>query len=402
MKSCLLALFITSLFASCASADDGSVLKVAVLTDMSGIYSDNSGRGSVRAAQMAIDDVGGRVGGRNIVLVFADHQNKPDVALEIARRWFDEENVDIIVDIPTSSIALAVQRLAQERNKIIIISGSASSQITNESCTPYGYHWNYDTYQVSKVVTEEVARRGARTWFFITVDYSFGHALERDATEMIQRQGGRVVGVVRHPLGTTDYSSFLLAAVGSGADVIAFANAGVDFRLSIKQAAEFGIEKKFSWVVSLGATMLDFWSLGDTAPENVITTEGFYWNHDDRTRAFSERFKRGWATQPTSIHASVYSSLLHYFRAVDRSNTTDAQLVDRAMRELPVEDAFARRGFIREDGRMVHDVLLLRSVRPAKTRESWDVYDVVGEISGVDGVRPASISACSLLRQKPQ
>jgi branched-chain amino acid transport system substrate-binding protein len=375
------------------------VIRIGVLNDMSSIYADNTGRGSVIAAEMAVKDFGGKAAGKPVELVSADHQNKPDIGANIARQWFDTDKVDAIVDVPTSSVALAVQEIAKQKNRVLMISGGGTSDLTGPACSPTGIHWTYDTYALSHVAGQAVVKRGDDTWFFITADYAFGHALERDASEEVKRDGGKVLGTVRHPLASTDFSSFLLQAQSSGAKVIALANAGGDTVTSIKQAVEFGIPAGGQKMLALLINIDDVHSLGLNTAQNMLLTTAFYWDMNDETRAFAKRFFEQDKLMPTMFQAGVYSAITHYLKAIDAARTDEAKAVVAKMREMPVNDFFAKNGRIREDGRMVHDMYLMQAKKPAESKGEWDLYKLLATVPGDQAFRPITDGGCPLIKK---
>jgi len=375
------------------------VVKIGVLTDLSGLYSDLSGSGSVLAAQMAIDDFKAQAKPNfKIEMISADHQNKGDIAANISREWFDTKNVDVIVDLVTTSTALAVMKVAKEKNKITLVSGAASTRITNEDCTDTNVHWAYDTYALATGTGRAVVKQGGNTWFFITADYAFGQSLEADTAKVVIASGGKVLGSVRHPFPGTDFSSFLLKAQASGAKVIGLANAGTDTTNSIKQAVEFGITPKQT-LAGLLLFITDIHSLGLKTAQNMYLTTGFYWNYNDETRAWSKRFFEKHGSMPTMVHAGVYSSVMHYLNAVKAAGTDDTSTVMKKMKETPVNDFFAHNGRIREDGRMVHDMYLVQVKTPAESTKPWDYYNVRQVIPGDQAYQPLSESRCPLVKK---
>ncbi|WP_316149601.1 ABC transporter substrate-binding protein [Cupriavidus sp. BIC8F] len=385
-------------FAQQSPISDGEV-RIGVLTDLSGIYSDLSGSGSVLAAKMAIEDFkAAHKPAFAIQLVSADHQNKPDVASNTARTWFDERKVDMIADVPASSTGLAVVKLAQQKGRMVIISGAASTRITNEDCTPTALHWTYDTYSLATGTAKAVLQRGGDTWYFITADYAGGRALEKDASDVIVANGGKIVGHTLHPFPGTDFSSYLLAAQASKAKVIALANAGNDTTNAIKQAVEFGITKK----QALAATLMfitDVHSLGLEKAQGMYLTEGFYWDLDDQTRAWSKRFYATQKRMPTMVQAGVYSAVLHYLKSVAGAATDEPQAVLKTMRATPVSDMFARNGKLRSDGRMVHDMYLMQVKKPSESKYPWDYYHVRQVIPGDQAFLPLEKSKCPSLQR---
>ncbi len=382
-----------------ASADpkfsDG-VVKLGVLTDMSGPYQDNNGPGSVLAAKMAVEDFGGKVLGVPVEVTYADNQNKPDVAMSIARQWIDIDKVDALVDIAASNIALAVGHLAQQRNRVILNSGSSTTRITNEECNTVTAHWTYDIYALSKGTAAEITKAGGNSWYFITADYIFGHSLQSEATKFIEANGGKVVGSVRHPFPGGDFASFIIQAQGSGAKVVAMANSGNDLINSLKQAAEFGLTQKQK-VTGLLVYINDIHAVGLEAAQGMLITEAFYWNMNPDTRAWSLRFFKERQRMPTMVQAGIYSAVMHYLKAVQAAGTDEAQAVMAKMRELPVNDFFAKNGRLRKDGRMVHDMYLFQVKSPKESKEPWDYYKLVATIPAEEAFQPLSQSRCPLI-----
>jgi branched-chain amino acid transport system substrate-binding protein len=386
---------LTATGAAAQVSDD--LVKIGVLADMNGLYSDLSGVGSVAAAQMAAADFGGTVLGRRIEVVSADHQNRPDVGANITRRWIDREQVDVIVDVPVSSIAFAVQEITRERNRAFLISSSGSSDLTGRTCSPVSVHWTYDTYALAHATGGELLKRGADSWFFITADYAFGHALERDAMAVVRAAGGRVLGGVRHPQDTSDFSSYLLQARASGARVIALANAGGDTINAIKQANEFGIVKT-QQVVGLLTYISDVHSLGLQHAQGLLLASAFYWDMDNETRAWTRRFVARVNKVPTMANAGVYGAVLHYLKAVQAAGTDDATRVVRAMKELPIDDVFTKGGSIREDGRVMRNIYLFQVKTPAEARYRFDYYKLLATVPAERAFRPLAEGACPLVR----
>ena len=379
-----------------AQISDG-VVKLGVLSDMSSLYSDATGKGSLVAAQMAVKDFGGKVLGKPIEVVSADHQNKPDIGANIARQWYDQEQVDTIVDVPTSSVALAIQQISKDKDRVFLMSGPGSSDLTGPACSPTGVHWTYDTYALSHVAGKAMVERGENTWFFITADYAFGHALERDATDVVKASGGKVLGSVRHPLNTQDFSSFLLQAQASGAKVVALANAGGDTQNAIKQAAEFGLQKSGQKLLALLIQVTDIHSLGLQTAQGMILTEGFYWDHDEAARKFAQRFLEQMHFMPTMIQAGVYSEVTHYLKAIQAAGTDEAKAVVAKMRALPIDDFFAHNAKLRQDGRMVHDMYLMQVKTPAESKGAWDLYKILATVPGEQAYRPVDQGGCPLI-----
>lgn len=399
----LIAAAVLSLSASAGMAQQGKisdgVVKIGVLTDLSGTYSDLSGKGSVLAAQMAVEDfVAKSKPSFKVEVISADHQNKGDIAANKAREWWDTQQVDVIADLVTTSTALAVMEVGQQKNKITLVSGAASLPITNEKCTPVNVHWTYDTYALAHGTGQAVVKQGGKTWFFLTADYAFGQNLEKDTTEVVVANGGKVLGSVRHPFPGSDFSSFLLKAQSSGAQVIGLANAGNDTINSVKQAAEFGITPKQT-LAGLLMFISDIHSLGLKATQGMYLTEGFYWDFNDETRAWSKRFFDKQKRMPTMVQAGVYSAVLHYLKAVQAAGTDDTAAVMAKMKATPVNDFFAKNGKIRDDGRMVHDMYLLQVKKPEESKQPWDYYHVRQVIPGDQAFLPLSQSKCPLVKK---
>jgi branched-chain amino acid transport system substrate-binding protein len=377
------------------------VVKIGVLNDQSGLYADLAGQGSVIAARMAAEDFGGTVLGKKIEIVFADHQNKPDIAVNIVNQWIDTEQVDIVVDVPTSSVALAVQEITKNKNRIHLNSTAASSDLTGTKCSPTGIHYTYDTYALANGTGAALVKEGGDSWYFITADYAFGHALEKDTGEAVKTAGGKVVGAVRTPFpGTTDFSSFLLQAQGSGAKVVGFANAGGDTINSIKQAGEFGLVAGGQKLAGLLVFLSDVHSLGLKTAQGLIVTTGFYWDHDDESRAWSKKFgAKHQNRMPTMAQAGVYSGVMHYLKAIDAAKTDEAKAVVAKMKETPINDFFAKNGKIRADGRMVHTMYLAQVKKPEESKGPYDYYKILREIPGDEAFRPMDAKyGCPLVK----
>ena len=359
------------------------VVKVGVLTDMTGAYSDLSGPGSIIAAQMAVEDFGGKVLGKPIVIISADHQNKADIASSIARKWFDEEHVDAIADLVTSSTALAVMPVAAEKKRITLVSGAASSAITGDKCTAYNVHYTYNTYSMAAGTGRAVVQKGGKSWFFITADYVFGKSLEADTSKVVIASGGKILGSVKAPFPTTDFSSYLLQAQSSGAQIIGLANAGADTINAIKQANEFGLTKKQS-LAGLLVFLSDVNSLGLATAKGMYLTTAFYWDRNDESRKWSRRFFERHKKMPTMVQAGVYSSLMHYFSAIKAAGTDDSDKVMARMKEMPVNDFFTRNGHIGADGLNRHDMYLAQVKTPAESKYPWDYYKIVKTIPAAE------------------
>lgn len=388
--------------ASIASADD-KVVKIGVLSDQSGLYADLGGPGSTLAAQMAIEDSGLKAKGWTIDLISGDHQNKPDIGTTIARQWFDVDKVDTIVDVPNSGVALAVNNVVKEKNGVYINSGAATSDLTNAQCTPNTVHWTYDTYMLAHSTGQALVKAGGDTWFFLTADYAFGAALERDTTAVITANGGKVLGSVKHPLNTADFSSFLLQAQASKAKIIGLANAGGDTTNSIKQAAEFGIVKGGQKLAALLLFLTDVKAIGLETAQGLNFTETFYWDLNDKTRAFSKRFsermKNG--AMPTMVQAGVYAGLLHYFKALEAlgGNPHDGAKVVAKMKTIPTDDPLFGKGKVEANGRVTHDAYLFEVKKPSESKGPWDFYKLVGTVPGNQAFTPLDKSTCALLKK---
>ena len=392
-----------TLAAAGATAADDKAVKIGVLTDLSGLYADLGGQGSIVAAEMAVEDSGMAKKGWKLDVVSADHQNKPDIATNIARQWIDVDKVDVLMDVLNSGVALAINNVVKEKNAVMINSGAASSDLTNSQCTPNTVHWTYDTYMLAHSTGQALVKAGGNTWFFITADYAFGAALERDTTAVVQAAGGKVIGGVKHPLNTSDFSSFLLQAQASKAKIIGMANAGGDTTNTIKQAAEFGIVAGGQKLAGLLLFLTDVHSLGLKVAQGLNFTETFYWDMNDQTRAFSKRFAERMKThaEPTMVQAGVYAGLLHYFKALEalEGNPHDGAKVVAKMKELPTDDPLFGKGSIRADGRKIHPAYLFEVKSPAESKGPWDYYKLVGTTSADQAFRPLSESACPLVKK---
>ena len=373
-------------------------LKIGVLSDFSSVYSDIGGQGNVEATRMAIEDFGGQMFGKPIDMVSADVLNKPDVASTIARKWWETEGVDMIIDLPTSATALAVMELSKQYEKIMIVTDAASSDITGKSCSPYTAHWTYDTYANAHTVGSAIVKNGGDTWFFLTADYVFGHSVERDTGDVVKAAGGKVLGSVKHPLNTADFSSFLLQAQASKAKIIGLANGGGDTINAIKQAGEFGIVAGGQNLAAIVMFISDVHSLGLKLAQGLIVTEAYYWDLNDRTRAFGRRFLERVKRMPTMNQAATYSATLHYLKAVQAAGTRDTKTVMAKMRELPVKDAFTDNGVLREDGRMVHSMYLFQVKKPEESKAPWDYYKLLAEVPADQAFRPLKDGGCPLVK----
>jgi branched-chain amino acid transport system substrate-binding protein len=381
-----------------AQVSDG-IVKIGVLSDMSSLYTDLAGAGSVVAAKLAIEDSGIEKRGYKVELVSADHQNKPDIGSGIASKWYDAEKVDVIVDVPNSGVALAVNQITKEKGKAFLVSGAASSDLTGKACTPNTIHWTYDTWMLANGTGGAIVKTGGDTWFFLTADYAFGQALERDTEAVVLKNGGKVLGKVRHPLNTQDFSSFLLQAQASKAKIVGLANAGGDTTNSIKQAAEFGIVKGGQNLAGLLVFLTDIHALGLPTAQGLIVTNTFYWDQNDQTRAFAKRFSAlDKGIYPTMVHAGVYSAVLHYLKAVEALKSDDGTKVIAKMKEMPTDDPLFGKGSIRADGRKIHPAYLVQVKTPAESKYPWDYYKVRTTIPADQAFRPMADGGCPLVK----
>ena len=389
-----------TLFATSVGAQQGDKpIRIGVLNDQSGIYADLSGQGSVIAARMAVENFGGKVLGKPIDVIFADHQNKPDIGAALAARWYDVDGVDAIIDVPVSSVALAVQGVARERKRTVLFSAAGSSDITGKDCSPYGTQWTFDSYALAKGTASAATKAGGNTWFFLTANYAFGTAMEADARRFIGEAGGQVLGSVRHPQATADFSSFLLQAQNSKAKVIGLANAGNDTILAVRAAADFGIVSGGQKVAAMLTFLSDIHALGLKTAQGLQLTESFYWNLNDGTRAWSKRFgDRMNGRMPTMVHAGVYSALTHYLKAVKAAGSTDADKVAAAMRDIPVSDAVLPKASVRQDGRIIRPYYLFEVKKPEESKAPYDYYKLVREIPGEEAARPLNEGNCPLVK----
>ncbi len=400
MRKNLIASLAFLLASSTAALADGATdgkVKIGILNDQSGVYADFGGKSSVEAAKMAVEDFGGKVLGVPVEVVDADHQNKADIASNIARQWYDTEQVDAIMELTTSSVALAVQAVAKEKKKIDIVTGAATTDLTGKACSPYGFHWAYDTHALAVGTGGALVKQGGDSWFFLTADYAFGYSLEQQTSDFVKANGGKVVGSVRHPLSTQDFSSFLLQAQSSGAKVIGLANAGLDTSNAIKQAAEFGITQGGQHLAALLFTLAEVHGLGLDAAQGLTLTEGYYWNRDDKSREFGKKFFARTGKMPNMIHAGTYSAVLQYLKAIDKAGTDDTEAVAKQLHELPVDDVFGRGGTVGPNGRMIHDMYLLQVKKPADSKEPWDYFNVLATIPGKEAYIDPAKSGCALV-----
>lgn len=380
------------------AAEDIAV-KIGVLNDQSGIYSDLAGRGSVVAARMAVEDFGGASKGIAVEIVSADHQNKADVGNTIARDWIDQQGVDVIADVPGSAIALAVSDIAKAKDRIFLASGAATAELTGAKCSPNTVHWTYDSWALANGTARAMVEQGGDSWFFIAADYAFGQVMTHDASAVVEASGGKVLGSTNHPLGTNDFASFLLQAQSSGAKVVGLANGGGDMINAVKQAAEFGITQSGQSLAALVAFISDVHSLGLHTAQGLVLTEAFYWDQSDDSRAWSKRFADAYdGRMPTQVHAGVYSSILHYLEAVEAAGTKDAAAVMERMKATPIDDPLFGKGEIRADGRAVHDMYLFRVKSPDQSTGEWDLYETLATIPAAEAFRPVDEGGCPLVQ----
>ncbi len=397
-----LATFGTQALAQAAKAKtgklSGDMVKVGVMNDMVGLYADIGGPGSVEAAKMAVADFGGKIFGKPIEVVSADHQNKPDVGASKAREWFDTQGVDMIVDVPTSSVAIAVAKVANEKKRVFMNTGAATKALTNEECNPYTVHYAYDTYALANGTGKAIVQTGGKTWFFLTADYAFGHALEGDTAAVVKASGGEVKGAVRHPLSASDFSSFLLQAQSSKAQIIGLANAGGDTINSVKAANEFGLTKNQT-LAGLLMFITDVHSLGLKTAQGMMLTDAWYWDANEETRKFGKRFFEKMKRMPSFDQAGVYSATLTYLKAIEAAGTDDAEAVMAVMKKTKINDVFAKGGYIRADGRMVHDMYLMQVKKPEDSKYPWDYFQLKKVIPAEEAFQPLSLSKCSMVKK---
>jgi len=393
----------TALIASTASRAQGPVsndtVKIGVLTDMSSLYADNSGPGSVAAVEMAVADFGGTVLGKKIEVVSADNLNKADVGASIANRWIDTEGVDVIVDVPNSAVALAVQEITRTKNKVFLATGTASSRLTADVCSPTTVHWTYDTYALAHGTGQAVVQTGGDSWFFIAADFAVGAALQGDTTAVINASGGKVLGGVRHPINSSDFASYLLQAQASKAKIIGLATAGGDMINLVKQSNEFGITKGGQKLAALLAFIADIHTLSLDKAQGLMLTSAFYWDLDDKTRAWSKKFAERYPKVPTMIHAGTYGAVTHYLKAVAAAGTDEGRAVAAKMKEMPVDDFMTKNGVIRQDGRLVRDMYLFQVKSPAESKGKFDYYKLVATIPGDKAFRPLDAGGCPLVKK---
>jgi branched-chain amino acid transport system substrate-binding protein len=383
-------------FAAMAQEISDDVVKIGILNDQSGVYADFGGKWSVEAAKMAVEDFGGTVLGKPIEIVDADHQNKADIASNIAREWYDVQKVDAIMELTTSSVALAVQGLSKEKGKIDIVTGAASTELTGKQCSPYGFHWAYDTHALAVGTGGALVKAGGDSWFFLTADYAFGYSLEQQTGDFVKANGGTVLGAVRHPLATTDYSSFLLQAQASGAKVVGFANAGLDTANAIKQAAEFGIVAGGQQLAALLFTLAEVHGLGLEAANGINLTEGWYWDQNDENRAFGEKFFARTQRMPNTIQVGTYSAVLQYLKAIDAAKTDETKAVAAKLHEMPVSDAFTKTGKVQANGRMAYDMYLFQVKTPAESTKPFDYFKEIATVPAADAYLSVEDSGCDV------
>jgi branched-chain amino acid transport system substrate-binding protein len=401
MKAFRSLLMLSGLLASAAAQaqmSDG-VIKIGVMNDMSGLYADLSGQGSVFAARQAVEDFGAAQKGLKVEIISADHQNKPDVGTGLARSWIDVDKVDVIVDVPTSSVALAVNEVVRDKNKVFLVSGAAASDLTGPKCSPNTVHWTYDTWALANGTGKAIVKTGGDSWFFLTADYAFGHALERDTAAVVEANGGKVLGKVRHPLSANDFSSFLLQAQSSKAKIIGLANAGGDTINSIKQAAEFGIVSGGQNLAGLLVFLTDVHAIGLQTAQGLIMTESWYWDMTDANRAFAKSFAAAFGGKhPTMVQAGVYAAVTHYLKAVEAvKSDADGKAVVAKMKETPTDDKLFGKGTIRPDGRKIHDMYLFEVKKPAESKAPWDYYKLRATIPAAEAFRPLKDGGCPLV-----
>ncbi|MFL5119367.1 MAG: ABC transporter substrate-binding protein [Microvirga sp.] len=398
LKTFLLGTALAGLLAGAAEAQVS--VKIGVMNDRSGLYADISGEGSAVAARMAAEDFKAKDKGINVEIISADHQNKPDVGSNIARQWYDTDGVDVITDVPTSSVALAINQITKDKNKVFLNSGAASSDLTGAQCSPNTVHWTYDTVMLANGTGGAMVKAGGDTWFFLTADYAFGHALERDTSAVVVKNGGKVLGAVKTPFPGTDFSSFLLQAQASKAKVIGLANAGGDTINSIKQAGEFGITQAGQKLAGLLVFSSDVKALSLQTAQGLVLTESFYWDLNDGTREFSKRFAaKAGGKMPTMVQAGVYGAVLHYLKAVEATKSKDAAVVMAKMKEMPTDDPLFGKGIIRADGRKIHDAYLFEVKKPNESKGEWDLYKLISKIPGDQAFRPLDAGGCALVKK---
>ncbi|NYT66464.1 ABC transporter substrate-binding protein [Alcaligenaceae bacterium] len=399
MKKTIMALGLAACFSTPMAFAADDVIRIGVLNDQSGLYSDFGGVTSVVAAKMAVEDFGGKLLGKKIEVLSADHQNKTDIATATARKWFDIDKVEVIADLTNSAVALAVQGLATERGKITLASGPFSTKLTNENCSPTGFHWTFDTYASSVGTARGVLQDGGKSWFILAADYAFGTQMAADLTKTVVENGGEVLGQVNHPVNNQDFASFLLQAQSSKAQIVGLANGGADTVNAIKQAADFGLVDQGQRLVALALVISDVNALGLDAAKGLVATTAYYWDRDDASREFAQRFEERTKRKPGMVQAGVYSSVMHYLKSAEAAGTSDGKVVAEKMRELPVNDFFAQNGKVRADGRMEHDMYLIQVKAPAESKGPWDYYKILRTIPADQVTIPLAESQCALVKQ---
>ncbi|WP_313088350.1 ABC transporter substrate-binding protein [Pseudomonas sp.] len=400
IKKTAAAALVSSMIAGAAQAEiSNDEIRIGYLADMSGTYRDLSGPGGLEALKMAIEDFGGSVDGKKIVTFNADDLNKPDVGANTVRQWIDERNVDMVTGLVASSVVLAAAKVVEQGDKLALISGAAASSITNEFCSPNHIHWTYDTFALANGTANAVLKDGGKSWFILTADYAFGHAMEADIKKVVEAEGGSVVGTVRHPFPSSDFSSYILQAQGSGADVVALANAGADTVNSLKTASEFGVTQSGQRLAGMVVFLNDIHAMGLDVTQGLMLTTGWYWDMNDEARAWAKRYQERVGSMPTMVQAGIYSAATHYLNAVKATGSDDTKTVRAQMAKTPVNDMFAKNGSIREDGRMVHDMYLVQVKKPDESKGEWDLYKVVRTIPGDEAFRPLAESQCKLVTQ---
>lgn len=401
LKKTAAAILVSSMIAGTAQAEiSNDEIRIGYLADMSGTYRDLSGPGGLEALNMAIEDFGGTVDGKKIVAFNADDLNKPDVGANTVRQWIDERNVDMVTGMVASSVVLAAAKVIEQGDKLALISGAAASSITNEFCSPNHIHWTYDTFALANGTANAVLKDGGKSWFILTADYAFGHAMENDIKKVVEAEGGSVVGAVRHPFPSSDFSSYILQAQGSGADVVALANAGADTVNSLKTASEFGVTQSGQRLAGMVVFLNDIHAMGLEVTQGLMLTTGWYWDMNEEARAWAKRYEERVGSMPTMVQAGIYSAATHYLNAVEATGSDDTETVRAQMAKTPVNDMFAKNGSIREDGRMVHDMYLVQVKTPAESKGEWDLYKVVSTIPGDEAFRPMAESQCKKMAPK--
>jgi len=376
----------------------GGGVRIGILNDQSGPYADFGGKTSVDAARMAVEEMGGKVLGKSIEIIAGDHQNKPDIASALVRRWFDVDGVSAVAELTNSAVALAVQQIAKEQGRITLSTGPATTRLTNEDCSPTGFHWAFDTYSQAVGTARAIISEGGKSWFLLVADYAFGHQMANDLSKVVKSSGGTVVGEIRHPLNTSDFSSFLLRAQSSKAQIIGLASAGADTINSVKQAAEYRIAAGGQKLAGLVVVISDIHALGLATANGLIFTTAFYWDRDEASRVWSKRFFERTGRMPGMVQAGTYSAVLHYLKAMQAAGTTDGKAVAEKVRDLPVDDFFAK-GRVREDGRLMHDMYLVEVKAPSESKATWDYYNVLRRIPAEEAAQPLSESKCSLVKK---